>query len=323
MSDDAAAPGPGPSDDRRRALERADTERLAAGRSRPRGGEALPAVAFIVSMLAIVGFVAAYLTRANTQLMGVCAFLALTGIGVGMIVWAKRFMTPPHPEVEPRGQLASSEEEIAAFHRDFELGEFEMERRSLLTKLLGAAVAVSGVGALVTLLSLGPRPGRTFTQTRWRAGRRVVDEDGQPVRADSVNTDGVITVFPEGDVDRPFNDLDQALLIGLQPGTFQAPAGREGWTPTGDRPDAPELVCFSKVCTHAGCPVGLYQAAQGWLICPCHQSTFDVAQACQPIFGPAATPLPQLPLAIDSEGFLIAQGDFSDPPGPGFWNQDR
>lgn len=281
-----------------------------------RGGEGIPATALVLAIVAAMAFVAAYLKRANTQVMGLCLFVALFGIGIGMIVWAKRFMTPPNPEVEPRGRLASTEEEIAEFHQDFEIGEFELERRGLLTKLLVGAIAVTGLGSLVTLLSLGPRPGKAFTQTQWRKGKRVVDERGQPVRANSVNTDGVITVFPEGDVNREGNDLDQALLIGLRPGAYQAPPGREDWTPD-------NLACFSKVCTHAGCPVGLYQAAQGWLICPCHQSTFDVNQACQPIFGPAATPLPQLPLAIDREGYIVAQGDFSAPPGPAFWDQNR
>jgi ubiquinol-cytochrome c reductase iron-sulfur subunit len=69
--------------------------------------------------------------------------------------------------------------------------------------------------------------------------------------------------------------------------------------------------------------VGLYERQTGELLCPCHQSTFAVYEAAEPVFGPAATPLPQLPLAIDGQGFVVADGDFSSPPGPSFWNQRR
>jgi ubiquinol-cytochrome c reductase iron-sulfur subunit len=77
------------------------------------------------------------------------------------------------------------------------------------------------------------------------------------------------------------------------------------------------------VCTHAGCPVGLYEAASHQLLCPCHQSTFDVLDGARPVFGPAAVRLPQLPLAIDADGYVYATGGFSDPPGPTFWDRSR
>lgn len=282
--------------------------------SRRRGGERLPAVLFVVAILSVIGFGAAYIfSPNNTQLMGAFAAVGLTGIGAGMIVWAKRFMTPPHPEVEPRGRLASTADEIDEFKADFEVGEFEMERRGLLTKLLGAAVGVAGLAALIPLRSLGPKPGENFKRSKWRNQKYVVDEQNRRVHANQINTNSVLTVFPEN---ANGDELSQALLIGLKPNEFQVPPGRENWIPD-------NIGCFSKVCTHAGCPVGLYQAASSLLICPCHQSTFNVNEACNPVFGPATTPLPQLPLAIDSEGYLLATGDFSAPPGPGFWDQDR
>jgi ubiquinol-cytochrome c reductase iron-sulfur subunit len=277
------------------------------------GGERLPAVLFVVAILGIAGFVVAYFKEANNQVLGILVAIGMFGIGAGMVVWAKRFMTPPHPEVEDRGRLASTEEEIEAFHKDFELGEYEFERRGLLTKLLVGALGVAGLAALVPFRSLGPEPGPEFTETPWRFRKRVVTENGQPVKADAVGTNSVITVFPEGDVG---DELAQTVLIGLRPNELQVSPGRETWTPN-------NVAAFSKVCTHAGCPVGLYQAAAGLLICPCHQSTFNVYEECAPVFGPAATPLPQLPLAIDGDGYLVSQGDFSSPPGPGFWDQDR
>jgi ubiquinol-cytochrome c reductase iron-sulfur subunit len=89
------------------------------------------------------------------------------------------------------------------------------------------------------------------------------------------------------------------------------------WVPDGTH------VAYSKICTHAGCPVGLYRAESQSLICPCHQSQFDVADGGKPFFGPAARPLPQLPLGVDEEGILVAQGDFPEPVGPAFWDRNR
>jgi ubiquinol-cytochrome c reductase iron-sulfur subunit len=107
------------------------------------------------------------------------------------------------------------------------------------------------------------------------------------------------------------------LLIRIRPDQEITPVpGREGWTVEG-------VVAYSKLCTHVGCPVGLYQPQIAQLLCPCHQSTFDVLDGARPIFGPAARPLPQLPLGLDGRGHLIATGDFSDPVGPGFWDRGR
>lgn len=274
-------------------------------------GEALPAAAFIVAIAGVVGFIVSYFGDANTQKLGVFAFFALSGIGTGMVLWARRFMTPGHPEVEPRGRLGSTEEEIEAFYTDFQLGEHELERRGLLTKLLVGALAAAGLGAVVPLLSLGPDPEKTFKVKPWSRGKRLVDSNGKPVRPGDVNPDGIITVFPDGEVG---DEFAQTLLIGVRAERFVPLPGREGWT-------VANLAAFSKVCTHAGCPVGLYQAQQGLLLCPCHQSTFDVNNGCQPVFGPAATPLPQLPLELDADGYLIAGGELSNPPGPSFWDQ--
>ena len=284
-----------------------------AGGARRTGGEGLPALAFVIGIAGSVAFVVVYVAGANTQLLGVALCLMMGGIGVGLVAWAKRFMTPPHPEVEARGRIESTEQEIRAFNDDFNVGEYELQRRGLLTKLMFAAVGAMGLAALIPFASLGPPPGSDFKRTKWRTGKRLVDAKGQPVRADAVNTDGVITVFPDGDVG---DEFAQTLLIGLQPGRFTPVAGRESWTPN-------NLGAFSKICTHVGCPVGLYEAASGQLLCPCHQSTFDVYRACEPVFGPASTPLPQLPLGIDKDGYVIALGDFSSPPGPGFWDQRR
>ncbi|HYZ98784.1 MAG TPA: Rieske 2Fe-2S domain-containing protein, partial [Acidimicrobiales bacterium] len=144
--------------------------------------------------------------------------------------------------------------------------------------------------------------------------RRVVSEDGSLLRPEDLAPDGVVTVWPEGHTD----DADApTLLIRTRPDQdFRPKAGREDWTVDG-------IVAYSKLCTHVGCPVGLYQAESGLLLCPCHQSTFDVLRGAKPVFGPAARSLPQLPLAVDDEGFLVAAGDFSGPVGAGFWDRGR
>jgi ubiquinol-cytochrome c reductase iron-sulfur subunit len=43
---------------------------------------------------------------------------------------------------------------------------------------------------------------------------------------------------------------------------------------------------------------------------------------CQVIFGPASRPLPQLPIEVDSEGYLVATSDFHEPVGPSYWERE-
>jgi ubiquinol-cytochrome c reductase iron-sulfur subunit len=81
------------------------------------------------------------------------------------------------------------------------------------------------------------------------------------------------------------------------------------------------IIAYSKLCTHAGCPVGLYVQQLGELLCPCHQSVFDILAGATPVAGPAARPLPQLPIAVGADGTLVARGDFSAPVGPGYWSR--
>jgi ubiquinol-cytochrome c reductase iron-sulfur subunit len=122
---------------------------------------------------------------------------------------------------------------------------------------------------------------------------------------------GLVTVFPEGHAGSADG---QAVLVRVDPGVLVLRPGREDWSPEG-------LIVYSKVCTHAGCPVGLYQAETHQLLCPCHQSAFDVLDEAKPVFGPAAAALPQLPIRIDTDGFLRARGDFPEPVGPSFWRR--
>jgi ubiquinol-cytochrome c reductase iron-sulfur subunit len=140
----------------------------------------------------------------------------------------------------------------------------------------------------------------------------MVDVNGRLIRLETLQVGGTLTAFPEGA--QQAGD-SQVVLIRLNEGELRPRPGRETWSPRG-------YVAYSKVCPHVGCPVGLYQADTHELLCPCHQSTFDVLDGARPSFGPATRSLPQLPLAIDGQGFLTAQADFDEPIGPGFWNRD-
>jgi ubiquinol-cytochrome c reductase iron-sulfur subunit len=136
---------------------------------------------------------------------------------------------------------------------------------------------------------------------------------------------GLLTVFPgvlkEGSTDEYEKPEIQTkadstvVLIRLKPGQpVKGQRGHDDWV-------IDNHVAYSKICTHAGCPVSLYEQQTHHLLCPCHQSVFDIADGARPIFGPAARPLPQLPLAVDDQGYFISRGDFPEPVGPSFWER--
>jgi ubiquinol-cytochrome c reductase iron-sulfur subunit len=278
--------------------------------------ERVAALAFAVSTIASVVLAVVYWRGGQTQLEGVSLFLVTGGIGVGIVSWAKQ-ATPQDEVTEERHLLGSSEEEA-----EFEevAAEVEQEaatfgRRRLLIGLAGSAFAAMGAALLFPIRSLGPRPGKDLKSTPYApGGLRVVTENGQPVSPKDLPPDGVLTVWPEGHTDAA--DAPTLLIRTRSDQGFAPRRGREDWTVDG-------IVAYSKLCTHVGCPVGLYQAESGLLLCPCHQSTFNVLDGARPVFGPAARSLPQLPLGLDANGDLVARSDFSGPVGPGFWDRDR
>lgn len=272
--------------------------------------EAPARVALGLSILAGLALAVVYVLGGQPQVEGALLGVALGGLGIGLILWGKRLL-PREEVVEERHVGPSPAGEREAAGEVIVRGEEEVGRRRFLTRLLLGALGALGLAALFPIRSLGPRPGRSLFVTAWRRGIRVVDEDGVPVTADRLGIDSVITVYPEGAVGSADS---QALLIRVDAGLLDLPPARLVWAPDG-------YVAYSKVCTHAGCPVGLYRAQTHRLLCPCHQSTFDVLRGADPVFGPAARPLPQLPIEIDAEGFLRALDDFPEPVGPGFWDR--
>lgn len=278
------------------------------------GAERASATCFGVSMLAALALAVVYWEGGQVQAEGVLLAIALGGIGAGIVLWAKHFM-PDDEVTEDRPPMPSTEEEVEAFTEAFEAGESSLRSRRVLVAMGGGACAALGVALLFPIRSLGPRPGSGLKRTPYAGGgKRVVREDGSPVRPTDVSPGGFITVWPEGHTD----DADSpTLLIRLRDGQeLDLSDGRETWV-------VDDVIAYSKLCTHVGCPVGLYQQELGLLLCPCHQSTFDVLEGAKPVFGPAARSLPQLPLAVDGQGYIVATGDFSDPVGPGFWDRGR
>jgi ubiquinol-cytochrome c reductase iron-sulfur subunit len=253
--------------------------------------------------------------RNQNMLIGIALFLALGGIGAGAVAWARGLMSGQE-YVQKRHPFTSSEQEIGATIADLDAGVADsgLPRRSLIKRSLGLSLGLLPLAALPFLRDLGPLPHNRLRTTAWKPGLRLVDEgSGQPVRLGDLRIGGMATVIPE-DV-HGHTELAKAatLLIRTRPGELHGDT-RMDWTVDGH-------VAYSKICTHAGCPISLYEQQTKHLFCPCHQSTFDIVDGAHVIFGPAARPLPQLPIAVDDEGYFIATSDYGEPVGPSFWER--
>ncbi|MEX2011997.1 MAG: Rieske (2Fe-2S) protein, partial [Chloroflexota bacterium] len=225
-----------------------------------------------------------------------------------IVVWGQQLM-PSRIHVEKRGPVGGSPQRIEDLEQAL-VEEAGFSRRTLLIRALAGTMAGLAAALAIPIFSLGPAPGRALFETAWRQGGRLAVAGGEPLRPDDLPIGGVLTVFPNGDDTDPNT---ATLLIRVEPGLLKLPAERAAWAPDG-------FVAYSKVCTHAGCPVGLYRSSEHTLICPCHQSEFDVLDGARPISGPAARALPQLPIRLQEDGTFVALGDFPEPVGPGFWN---
>jgi ubiquinol-cytochrome c reductase iron-sulfur subunit len=259
--------------------------------------------------------------RNNTLFMGLGITLGLFGIGIGAVHWAKTLM--PDAEIaEERHQTRGSEEVRARAVEIIKLADSEsgFSRRKLIRRSLYGALALFPIPAIFFFGDLGPNPKDTLRHTMWKAGTRLTkDPSGLPIKASDVTLGSVFHVIPEGLSDLEHHKLEEkakaaVLLVRLDPSELKESAERKSWSYDG-------IVAYSKICTHVGCPVALYEQHTHHLLCPCHQSTFDVTDECKVVFGPASRPLPQLPIAVDAEGYLIAQSDFTEPVGPSFWER--
>ena len=272
---------------------------------------------FGVTALAGVGLVIVYIVGGQTQVEGLLLFAALGGLGTGIVIWGQRLMAS-RVHIEPREPVGTDPATIAELEETL-TEEAGFSRRRLLVVGLGGALASLAAALAIPVFSLGPAPGRSLFTTSWRAGRRLATQGGPPVVAADMPIGGVLTVFPDGDATDP-NASTLLIRVGPAPTPSGSAAPAASAEPSPALPAAAEFVAFSKICTHAGCPVGLYRASEHVLICPCHQSEFDVLDQARPINGPAARALPALPFRIEADGTFTALGDFPEPVGPSFWD---
>lgn len=311
---------------RRRPRERGEGERegdgqgeggrIVAPASPDPGAEVAVLILLVLSALAGAGFLVVYAlddeSANRTQLYGVTLALSLAFMAAALIVLGKRLLPSEEREEDyPEPEHPDEQRAVSQILRE---SPSAITRKRLLLTAGGAAGGALGLAALAPALSTGPWLSTdSLYDTPWRAGRRLVDERGRPLRADEIERGTFYTAFPED----ARHDLIGAplVLVRLDPEELRLPPERALWAPLG-------ILAYSKICTHAGCAIALYRAPlfeptapRPSLVCPCHYSTFDPADGGSVLFGPAGRPLPQLPLRIEG-GELRAAGNFSGPVGP-------
>ena len=305
--------------------------------------ERIVAALFVLAFFAGCGFIAAFIGlevgsnipagenvldavfRSNLALGG-CLSIVLLALGAGSLIWV-RHLTPNLETVEMRHDMRSAPEEREKFSQLFMEGAAvsQVTKRPLVRRTMLLATAPLALLPIVLLRDLGPLPGTTLRNTVWKRGTRaVVYGTNRPLTpADIFSPGSMITVIPEGYQDDP-DALAKAgtILIKFGAGELDIPTRYNGNTLIGTMNwTIDNIVAYSKICTHVGCPVALYEQTSHHILCPCHQSTFDASTGATVIFGPAPRPLPQLPLMLDSDGYLAAASDFTQPVGPSFWER--
>jgi ubiquinol-cytochrome c reductase iron-sulfur subunit len=290
----------------------------------PDRAEKIIALILVVAMIFFGLAGAAYWQSWNPWTFGGALGGGLFALGFGLTAWGK-YLMPQGPFVEERHTLASTSEERDAMAAALvERSTVVVKRRTMLGGLFAAGAGIFGIVAAFPLIrSLGPLPKDELDVTQWRAGSVLVDSNGRTVSRDTLVPGGIMTVYPRSqmrveDGQVTFTDqglaTDQTVLIRVSDEPFTTEPGREDWTPDG-------YVAYSKLCTHLGCPVGLYEQELELLVCPCHQSMFNVRNGAVPQFGPAPRPLPQLHIGYNEDGNLIAMAPYDQPVGPGFWER--
>jgi ubiquinol-cytochrome c reductase iron-sulfur subunit len=300
------------------------------GTKAERRAERAVAACFVVAFLGAVAFAVCYIVLPwqydinsrdytwFTPVMGVTMAVSMFGFGLGAVLWAKLLITEEETVQQRHGGRSSvvDRETTTAILADG-LGMTGIARRSLLQRSLGLSVLALGALAIIPLGGLIKKPKGDLFHTAWADGVRLMTGDRRLIRPGDIEAGGIATVFPalaNGLSTQVVAD-SVVLLIRLRPGqTVRARPGQEnfGWQ---------DYLAYSKICTHAGCPASLYEQQTGRLLCPCHQSQFDLLQDAKPVFGPAARPLPKLAITLDDEGYFVAKHDFTEPIGPSFWER--
>ncbi|MER6283876.1 cytochrome bc1 complex Rieske iron-sulfur subunit [Streptomyces sviceus] len=307
-----------------------DIDERAARRS-----ERTVAMLFTVSMLATVGFIASYVgiphdksifvfpighINALNFALGMTLGLALFAIGAGAVHWARTLMSDEEIADE-RHPIEASPEVRAKVHADFKQGakESALGRRKLIRNTMFGALALFPLSGVMLLRDLGPLPGTKLRHTMWRKGLQLVNMNtNEPLRPSDVAVGSLTFAKPEGleEHDEEFQtEIAKAalMIVRIQPDNIKDKRELE-WSYEG-------IVAYSKICTHVGCPISLYEQQTHHVLCPCHQSTFDLSDGARVIFGPAGHALPQLRIGVNDQGYLEALGDFEEPVGPAFWER--
>ncbi|MDO5646077.1 MAG: Rieske 2Fe-2S domain-containing protein [Dermabacter sp.] len=304
--------------------------------------ERMVAGLFLISILGTALFIASYFlfTPTGTNLLaeegsmqavkwsnlfiGLGLAISIFFIGAAAIHWAKTLMPDHEVSEERHPQRGDDATRTAASDIIVEgINESGIARRPLVLASMIGAFAVLPIAVLFPVSTLGPLPGNKLFHTYWGRTtpenrlRIARDHDQTPIRASDVTVGSIFHVMPEGLTSETPHWLEErakaaAVLVRIDP----ADAKNEESLANGYQ----GILAFSKICTHVGCPVALYEQQTHHMLCPCHQSTFDVTDGAKVIFGPAHRPLPQLPIEVDDEGYLVAVGDFPEPIGPSFWN---
>ncbi|MBC7290141.1 MAG: Rieske 2Fe-2S domain-containing protein [Actinotalea sp.] len=291
---------------------------------------------FAISILGTIGFLLAYFLvrpgetvasmRISNIALGISLFLAMFGIGAAAVHWAKTLMSDHerqearHPQ---RSDAATREAALDVLRQGAE--DSGIGRRGVLKGAVVSAVALAPLTVAVPLIGEvgGDWNVSKFRHTLWERGKRLArDPSGEPIRAADVTIGSVFHVIPENLREEGGSHWIEekakavVLMVRMDPRDLKETPERAGWSYDG-------IVAYSKICTHVGCPVALYEQQTHHLLCPCHQSTFDMSDGAKVVFGPAARPLPQLPITVDDDGYLIAQDDFDEPIGPSYWERLR
>ncbi|MEE1746023.1 MULTISPECIES: Rieske 2Fe-2S domain-containing protein [unclassified Streptomyces] len=307
-----------------------DIDERAAKRS-----ERAVAFMFTLSMLATVGFIASYVifpvdkivyiwpfghVSALNFSLGLTLGVALFAIGAGAVHWARTLMSDVEV-ADDRHAIEATPEVKAKVLADFAAGaeESAFGRRKLIRNTMFGALALVPLSGVVLLRDLGPLPEKKLRNTLWAKGKQLINMNTmEPLRPEDVAVGSLTFAMPEGlteEAEDFQNQIAKAalMIIRIQPENIKDKRERE-WAHEG-------IVAFSKICTHVGCPISLYEQQTHHVLCPCHQSTFDLSDGARVIFGPAGHALPQLRIGVNSEGNLEALGDFDEPVGPAFWER--
>ena len=313
------------------------------------------AACFTLAALAGFGFIVAFIAipfhwhlpgthqtfRFYTPALGALLAVMLLFMGFGLVLWAKWLM-PEEEVVQDRHEVPSSQEDILMTQATLAVGlqDTGLPRRSLILRSMGLAGGAIATVPLVALVGgMLKKPGKQLFHTLYTPNKDmfpdsnglvpIVYDDWRRVSPGDMEPGGIATVFPGVREEGPDgkNGVTSAssptLLIRLRPG--QKVKSRKGQDAFGWPPEAPEYVAFSKICTHAGCPASLYEQQTSRLLCPCHQSQFEVLEDAKPVFGPATRSLPKLPLTVevgpDGRQYFLAASDYKEPIGPGFWER--